>query len=259
MKRILFVVTLLLSLVVNGQTLMINEISQGTGASEYVELVVVGQATCLDSCMDLRHMIFDDNNGTFASGTGKGIAQGAMRFSNSNFWKCVPYGTIIVLYNPASPNPYVPSDDFSLTDDHVLVLPTSSNLLEWTNTKPTTLDATYPLGVLFWGTPLSTSWTSSLSMNNTNDSFQVRDSNGVLLHSISWGNNTTNTMLFFTAAIVYSFNNTTTNNFLTPSNWGIYNDVIYQTPGVPNTPENTIWINNMFSITPITLGNINHN
>lgn len=258
MKFLFFFISLFITLSINAQTLMINEISQGSGSSEYVELVVVGTPTCSLSCMNLQHMIFDDNNGTFASGSGVGISAGAMRFSGSPFWKCIPYGTIIVLYNAASPNPYLPSDDYSLLDDNVLVIPSTSTLLESTITSPTLTNPLYPANS-FWGTGTST-WNSTLAMGNSNDSFQVRDSNGVLLHSISWGNNNSNTILFFTPSLDYSFVNTTSNIYTSTTNWSLITNASLQTPGDGNSPQNTSWINQMNTTTNnIILGNINHN
>src|ERR1700760_1780609 len=76
--------------------LVLNEVSQGSsGTKEYVELVVVGTKTCTDSTADLRGWIIDDNNGWLGSGTGQGIAQGCMRFSQSATWQKVPYGSVI--------------------------------------------------------------------------------------------------------------------------------------------------------------------
>jgi hypothetical protein len=65
------------------QQLIINEISQGTGSSEYVEFVVIGTPTCVTPVpsLDLRKVIIDDNNGYFAPGSGTGIAGGAVRFA----------------------------------------------------------------------------------------------------------------------------------------------------------------------------------
>ncbi len=83
--------------VCTSQTLIINEVSQGTGAQEYVELLVVGTPTCSDiPCLDLRGYIIDDNNGQFETGSGTGIAQGAVRFSQDDFWSCIPIGTSII-------------------------------------------------------------------------------------------------------------------------------------------------------------------
>src|SRR4051812_39184006 len=72
--------------------LVINEVSQGaSGNKEYVEFVVIGTPTCTTiPCIDLRGYIIDDNNGTFATGAGTGIANGCIKLSNDALWSCVP-------------------------------------------------------------------------------------------------------------------------------------------------------------------------
>jgi hypothetical protein len=240
------------------QILMLNEVSQGSGSSEYVEFVVAGTPTCDATCLNIQHMIIDDNNGTFASGSGVGISNGAMRFSNDPLWSCVPYGTIIVIYNAAAPNLYMPADDYSLTDDPVLILPSTSPLLQGTTVSPSIANPLYA-GNASWTTGGAT-WGGALVMGNSNDSFQVRDANGVLMHAVSWGNNNQNNILYFSPALDLSFMNTNSNNYNATTNWSSTNTAAFQTPGVPNSPANATWINSMYSTsTTITLGNISHN
>ena len=125
---------LLLSFATSAQQLYINEISQGTsGAKEYVEFLVVGNATCQTPVptIDLRGVVIDDNNGLFATGSGTGIAAGAVRFANNVFWSAIPQGTLIVVYNNSDINPLLPPNDASMTDNNCrLVLPANSPLLE---------------------------------------------------------------------------------------------------------------------------------
>ena len=96
-----FILLLLISNLLSAQQLIINEVSQGTGSSEYVEFVVIGTQTCTTPVpsLDLRKVIIDDNNGYFAPGSGTGIAPGAIRFANIQFWQSIPQGTFIVIYN----------------------------------------------------------------------------------------------------------------------------------------------------------------
>ncbi len=91
---------------VSAQHLAVNEFSRGdAGAREYIELVVAGNRTCAgDSCLDIRGWIIDDINGWCGAGAGQGIATGHMRFSNDPNWSCVPYGSIILLYNSGDVN-----------------------------------------------------------------------------------------------------------------------------------------------------------
>src|ERR1700750_123794 len=98
--------------------IVVNEFSQGaSGNKEYIEFVVKGQATCNNSCADLRGWIFDDNNGWYGS---TGISPGCYRFKNDPNWSCVPYGSIIVVYNSDDVNASLPPDDpTDANNDHV--------------------------------------------------------------------------------------------------------------------------------------------
>jgi gliding motility-associated-like protein len=230
------------------QQLMINEVSQGPGSSEYVEFVVAGNATCISPvpCLDLRKVIIDDNNGYFASGSGTGIAGGAVRFANIPFWQCVPQGTIILIYNEGSTNPGIPSDDSSLSDGNcLLVLPSTSTLLEKTTVSPTTTNSSYPPDAS-WVT--GGSW-NPLAMSNTDDSFQLPNIlTGIPNHSVSWGNNTNGAGIYFSgsaAGKVFSFVNTVSNVWTSQANWASGDIFVNETPGYPNNAANIAWIGAM--------------
>ena len=236
---------LLISSPVFTQQLMINEVSQGPGSSEYVEFVVAGNATCITPvpCLDLRKVIIDDNNGYFATGTGTGIAGGAVRFANISFWQCVPQGTLILIYNDGSTNPGVPSDDLSLTDGNcTLIIPSSSTLLEKTTVSPSTTNSSYPPDASWVA---GGSW-NPLAMSNTNDSFQLPNIiTGIPNHSVSWGNNTNGTGIYFSgsaAGKVFSFVNTVSNVWTSQANWASGDIFVNETPGYPNNAANIAWI-----------------
>lgn len=232
-----------------GQQLIINEISQGPGSSEYVEFVVIGTATCASPVpsLDLRKVIIDDNNGYFAPGAGTGIATGALRFADIPFWQNVPQGTYIVIYNETSPNTAMPPNDLSLTDGNCrLIIPGSSTLLESTTVSPSTTVSTYPPNAS-WAA--GGSW-NQVAMANGGDSFQVPTipSTGIPFHSVSWGNNTTNTIIYFAgsaAGKVFSFTNNTSNNWNTQTNWTSGTVGLDETPGAPNNAANDSWIATM--------------
>ena len=239
---------LLVSVLSLSQQLIINEVSQGPGSSEYVEFVVAGTPTCITPvpCLDLRKVIIDDNNGFFAAGSGTGIAAGAVRFANISFWQCVPQGTIILIYNDGSPNPAIPSDDTSLSDGNcLLVIPASSNLFEKTTVSPTTTSTTYPPDAS-WS--LGGSW-NPLAMSNTDDSFQLPNAlTGFPNHSVSWGNNTNGTGIYFSgsaAGKVFSFMNTVSNVWTSQANWASGDVSVNETPGFPNNAANIAWIGSM--------------
>lgn len=246
----LFIKGLLLS-----QSLIINEVSQGaTGAQEYVELLVLpGNTvyTCNNYCIDIRGWIIDDNNGYFSGGvtSGTGVAAGAVRFPNSAFWSCIPVGTLIVIYNSQDPNADLPADDFSTTDGNCrLVIPVSSNLLEFQEVSPNTTSSSYPTtGWTLGGSP----W-SPLGMSNSNDSFQIYTSSSFTVpsHGVSWGNNNSSNIIYFPGSAsntVHFFANTVDNDPMNQANWtaGTCSAPNQQTPGAPNNAANATYINSL--------------
>ena len=254
-----FILLLLITNLLRAQQLIINEVSQGTGTSEYVEFVVIGSPTCITPVpsLDLRKVIIDDNNGYFAPGSGTGIAPGAIRFANIPFWQTIPQGTFIVIYNSTSPNTSLPADDLSMIDGNCrLIIPSSSTLLEKTTLSPTTTNQSYPLNDNDWTS--GGSW-SPLAMSNSDDSFQVPNipSTGVPFHSVSWGNNTNNTLVYFAgsaAGIVFSFTNTNSNDWNLVSNWTSANVTTGQTPGMANSVLNDAWIAGMNPLCSVNPG-----
>jgi len=262
MKKIIsfLILTIFTSLFINAQTIIINEVSNGASGAggEYVEFVVVGDIHCdkAPDKIDLRHWIFDDNNGLFASGSGTGIAQGACRFSNDNFWKEIPTGTLILIYDDNNKNDDVPSDDISMSDGNCrLVIPISSNLIERHETKPEIGDANYATS----GWKSGGDWTH-ISMKNSDDSYQIRKATSInsVYHAVSYGNNTNNTIIYFEGSgksKVFYFDNTVDNDPFNQDSWisgsttdnendnGDYdNNNNDQTPGRPNSAKNEKWI-----------------
>jgi gliding motility-associated-like protein len=247
------------------QSLIINEVSQGpSGSKEYVELLVIPSITnqnC-ETCMDLRGWIIDDNNGYFSSGntSGTGVAAGAVRFSNDAIWSCVPFGTLIVIYNQADVNVAIPAQDVSLSDNNCrLILPVSSNLLEFQTVSPGSGNTTYPTSGWTTGGSL---W-SPLGMSNNDDSFQTYSPTNTLIPTfgVSWENNNSNNIIYFTGGTsntVFFFANTNSNDPFLQSNWisGTCAAPDNQTPGLPNNPANAIYIsqlnNSCQPILPIT-------
>ena len=259
------IISLLISHFAYNQTLIINEVSQGpSGSKEYVEFLVIPTSTTQNcqTCMDLRGWIIDDNNGYFSNGntSGTGVAAGAVRFSNDAIWSCIPFGTLIVIYNQADVNTAIPAQDISLSDNNCrLILPASSSLLEYQTVSPGAGNTTYP----------SSGWTaggslwSPLGMSNNDDSFQTYAPTNTLVPTfgVSWGNNNSNNIIYFTGGsgnTVFYFANTNSNDPLLQSNWisGTCAAPDDQTPGLPNNPANAIYIgqlnNSCQPILPIT-------
>ena len=245
--NLIYIFLLGIPLFLNAQSLIINELSNGpSGAEEYVEFVVTGDIDCHASSIktiDLRHWIFDDNNGYFASGSGTGIAKGACRFTNDNFWKAIPVGTIILIYNDDDKNPDIPDDDLSMSDGNCkLVIPISSTLIDRQEDSPNTSDENYATS----GWKNKGAWTH-VSMNNSNDSYQIRNINNVstVVHAVSYGNNTNNTTIYFSgsgAEKVFYFDNTNDDDPYKQANWISGDANTDQTPGAPNSSKNANWI-----------------
>ncbi|MDW8274446.1 MAG: hypothetical protein RMJ53_09480, partial [Chitinophagales bacterium] len=138
MKKIYFSLILAISISTQAQ-LVVNEISQGNaGSREFIEFVVIGTPTCSQPCFDLRGWIIDDNNGFHATGGGTGISAGCLRFRNIAQWACVPYGSIILIYNENDKNVNItlPDDPTDANNDKVYVLPGNSTLLEGNSSSP---------------------------------------------------------------------------------------------------------------------------
>jgi len=236
------------------QTLIINEVSQGpSGSKEYVEFLVVPSNTSQNcvTCIDLRGWIIDDNNGYFSNGvnTGTGVAAGAIRFSTDPIWSCVPIGTLIVVYNQTDLNASIPAQDLNLTDNNCrLVLPASSNLLEYQTVSPSTSSTAYPTT----GWSIGGSLWSPLGMSNNDDSFQIYNPSNTLVPTfgVSWGNNNANNIIYFSGGsgnTVFYFGNVLSNDPLLQSNWisGTCASPNNQTPGLPNNPANASFINQL--------------
>jgi len=269
--------------VLYAQGLLINEISNRAGNEEYVELLVWGGTDPISAgcppCLDLRGWIIDDNDGTFATGMGTGIAQGAIRFANDPQWECVPYGTLIVVYNEGQDENNILTklpigDDLSdSNDDCVYVLPGDSDFFEGSRTVPSVSSPGYAGAV--WNT-MDADWNpgdlnASAIMGNLNDSYQTRSSDinspytaaATPYHAVNWGNNLTNTIIYIGGDVdeeVVYMDNSADDDPFNPANWtrgdaGVYPDDTPptpptpgdETPGLPNSPANAAWIASMSS------------
>lgn len=225
--------------------LIINEVSQGTNAKEYVELLVMGTPSCgQNNCLDLRGYYIDDNNGFYASGGSVGIAQGIVRFTQDPRWACVPFGTLIVIYNENDVNGSLPPDDFSTTDGNCrMIIPSDDcSLFERHTSLPNGSNSTIPTsGYIPCG-----SW-NSLAMSNGGDSFQVINPANLTSaeFAVSYANNQNNTIIYFNVtmggSVIYNAN-TVDNNPFNQANWTYGAVPTFETPGLPNNPANAAWI-----------------
>ena len=270
-KLLLLVVVLLVSTAFsNGQTLIINEVSNGpSGNMEYVEFVVIDNAVVYDCtsqtppCIDIRGWIFDDNSGYHNS---VGVATGCVRFADDPLWACVPVGTIIVIYNNGDVNSSIPPSDLSMADGNcTIVAPINSPLFESNSTTPGAIACSYP----------ATGWTSGGNWNNTvlansGDCARIVDLGGCEVFSLCWGTANANNLIYFSGSgtdDVWSFTGADPYN---QSDWtqGCAGDIAAcgsndQTPGAPNNAANAAYIgqfsNNCMPITPIVANAVVNN
>jgi gliding motility-associated-like protein len=235
-----------------GQTLIINEFSNGpSGAKEYVEFVVVDSAVVYDCtgsappCIDIRGWIFDDNSGYHGT---NGQAAGAVRFSNNPIWACLPVGTIILVYNGNDPNPSIPPDDVSMSDGNCVLVIALDDLtyFEFTETTPGAAVCSYPAAG--WGADPVPDW-SNVGMSNSGDCARIVDLAGCEVFSVCYGSCNQNTMIYFAgsgADDVWSFGG---GDPQVQANWtqGCAGDISAcgsddQTPGAPNNTANSNYI-----------------
>lgn len=246
--------------IAHGQTLIINEVSNGpTGNQEFVEFVVVDVDMTYDCganippCIDIRGWIFDDNSGYHGAG---GIAEGALRFSNDPLWSCVPLGTIILIYNDADPNVNLPPDDLSLTDGNCSIVAPISNpaLFEHNLTTPGAAACSYP----------TTGWVAGgdwelTFLANSGDCARLVDLSGCEVFSVCWTSCNSNTVIYFNAngsgsKKVWFFSG---GDPMLQSNWSEGSTVSpsAETPGAPNNAANAAYIgqfnNNCIPIEPM--------
>jgi gliding motility-associated-like protein len=113
--------------------------------------------------------------------------------------------------------------------------------------------------------PASGSWTvgggnwNQVAMSNTNDSFLILSniSASTPSHAVSWGNNTTNNIIYFSGAAsskVFSMTNNTSNNFSLQANWTSGTVGVNETPGAANNAANDAWIGSMNPQCGVTTG-----
>lgn len=239
----LFIFLLLSSPVVYGQSIVINEVSQGmSGNQEYVEFLVTGPnlVNCTDTppCLDLRGYIFDDNNGYLngAPTSGVGIASGACRFSQDPFWSCIPAGTLIVIYNDADINGSIPPQDLSTSDGNCLInVPVSSALFERHTTLPSASNSSYATT----GWVSGGSWTQ-ISMANSADGFQIYapTNTTVPVFSVGWGSpNTLGTIYMGSSTAAGKVFYSTDCNYYTQASWVSGSASGAQSPGFLNAGQ----------------------
>lgn len=171
--------------------LIVNEASQGpSGAKEFFEFIVVGDAGNPTGTVNVDGWIFDDNNGEWGGGGGGlGTAPGYARFdATTNAAMCsalasIAPGSIIVIYNDGDPNPNLPADDANdANGDGVYVFQARGACIKTCAGPPTTSDISYST----CATAATPSY-APLALRNGGDVAQSRDSSGALFHGFTYG------------------------------------------------------------------------
>lgn len=238
----IFVLLLFVNIGAKAQ-LVINEFSQGSdGEKEFIEFVVVGTPTCMDSTVDLRGWIFDDNTKEWY-GNG-GAAPGFLKFRSIANWANVPYGSIILVYNSDDKNSSIrlADDPTDANNDKVYILSVNSNLFESSTGSNYSSTTTTNTG--------SSNWTK-LGLRNGGDAVvTVSPTNrNAAFHSISYGSN--NQIQNRNADIKMPIGGSSKNYYL---NDAFYNNQASwldgsapadETPGAPNSAANAAWINSL--------------
>ncbi len=223
--------------------IIINEISNGPTASEdeYIEFLVVGAPNNPDAPVDISGWLIDDNN--FA-GTGEGNAPGHLIFGRC--YTAVPPGSLLVVYNAASPNALLPPDDpEDANNDGAYIIPNTSACMDACPSNPNIEDSNFcPCA-----DPEATVSGWQFGLRNAGDIVQVRDRCETIVHAISWGSvsltaEVQNTVVRLRASDnsqsgrVIRFINALNNDWNTLANYDNPEVDGNQTPGQANSPEN---------------------
>jgi hypothetical protein len=268
MKYKLTLLSFLFCLCVTGQTLRINEFSNGpSGSKEWIELLVAPTSPtaaslrgCFTNSLNCVGWIIDDNDGTFSptnNNFGSGFATGHLRFKNVAPWTRLPVGALIVIYNDLDKDPILPADDpYDFNNDCVYVLPATHISLEYCTTAPIALTCSTKLDYSSCVTYTTGNW-NTINASNAGDGMQIRDASYSLIHGIVYGRTTLSScgsasnMLgnsispFITttngANTFYAYNGLDLSGYYDASQW-ITGTASSATPGLFNNANNQIWI-----------------
>lgn len=231
-----------------GGGLIVNEINQGgSGVKEFMEFLVLGDPANPCSPVDLSGWVFDDNNGSFEScGAGVGIATGHYRFTSC--YNAVPPGALLVVYNTGDVYAGMPAaDPLDADGDLVYIIPSNSTCLEANYTQPVSSPALCTYG----GSYAAPTITWAAGMANSGDVSQTRKPDFSFFHGFSFGDVTTIFPPWPTGASAGTSFNLSGGNMALDcgSCWKgssyITTTAGAGTPGVPNTLNNSFFIDNL--------------
>ncbi len=163
--------------------LVINEISFGIeNQAEYIEFVVLENATMPGASLNLENIIID--NHTDIPSFAFGFEHRYLAFTDC--LSGISPGSIILIYNDTKSHPVIsPANDGLPNQQGFYQIPISSNCLQGRKLN-NIID--YSINE----TPIPTSgknWQEFIGLIRNGDALQIRSSNGELTHSVSWGQN----------------------------------------------------------------------
>ena len=218
-RQLLYWIMLLSSGALLAQSVIINEMSQGSGGGkEWVELLVITDG------VDMRGWELGDND----DDTWHSIAE----FASHPKWSSVARGTIIVVFNDGDVDGQIAAasgEDTVITDKSVIIGIGNTSFL--TDTGP-------------WGAT-----TGAFANSDGDDAAAVRDADDVMIHDMAVSHPTAIVTAPGSAQVKYYTGNTA-EGVANSSNWTAAASTS-GTPGEGNGGENSIWIDTSL---PVELG-----
>jgi len=267
---ILILISLIITTISLGQSIRINEFSQGvSGAKEWVELVVssassINNTNCVLAKVNIAGWILDDNNGDYSPinhFTGSGVATGHMRFKNEAPWNNLPVGAIIVIYNALDKDLILPADDPYdwVNNDCIYIVPSNHVSLEYCTTLPVASSCILRTDYTSCSYTSTGTWVN-IGLANAGDAIQIRDPSFNLVHGLVYGRatsasgcTTTDPMIgnalapivssTSMSAVAASFIGTTDADYFDATKWTIVAASL-ATPGAFNNSDNQTYIVN---------------
>jgi len=218
MRRFLIVPTVLLLIQPQlfCQSVIINEVSQGSGGGkEWVELMVI------DNEVDLRGWELGDND----DGNWHPIAE----FSNHPEWSQVQAGTVIVIYNSGDVDASISSagGEDTLFNDKVVILPVN-NSSYLTDSGP-------------WG-----STAGAFANSDEDDCPAIRDQNDIIIHDLAVTHPTATVTGPGSGKVKY-FTGNTTAGLGDNAKW-IESPSTSGSPGAGNGGDNSSWVDSSLPV-----------
>ena len=231
----------------DGMRLVVNEFSNGgVGQQEYIELVAVGEP---GTCVDLRGYRIDDNSGRGQTcGLNTGISLGYLEFADHPQWARFPVGGLILIYNPEDINLNIGIfDPFDIDGNMVYSIPINeSGLFRLYTASPA---PGFGNCNVYNAQGSTRSW-NVIGLEDSGDLVQVVRSDGQVEHSIAYILQNSGADVEFPFMVTgedrvfYLVNNVDTDPKL-PSNWSENTTMGFETPGLPNSMENQLWIESL--------------